>query len=388
MTADRKCIDMQLMELRTFQQAQKALNHGAKRSLSNTFYLANEALETPSKMQEYLLQICADSKSGLVAVNAIEIQRQIAFKTYKLCAKPFEVVSELCHELLGLDCNTVLLKCRGRVPKRLASDVRLIGHVMSNAIDNAKMHGLANGKICLYLDYNGTHFMLTLVNQPGENHQAALDRQAALGKGFMFSDLPQEVNLPGRTHSTFLGVGEMKEAAGLLCAEINCIFMADEVQFTFNVPAQQLTENELQYWEAQDKGRAVAALLPLDDVVLVQADDDVAPRLQAKGILKAVNAHADSLILGATFAEANTLVQTVLNLMQVHSQQKIIVILDQVSACEMHVQPELSHGPADCHFEHTEHDKLPRRGCIWYRFGQRASSLELQWLAVHPLCKH
>ena len=82
--------------------------------------------------------------------------------------------------------------------------VRLIGHVMSNAIDNAKMHGLANGKICLYLDYNGTHFMLTLVNQPGENHQAALDRQAALGKGFMFSDLPQEVNLPGRTHSTFL----------------------------------------------------------------------------------------------------------------------------------------------------------------------------------------
>ena len=58
--------------------------------------------------------------------------------------------------------------------------------------------------------------------------------------------------------------------------------------------------------------------------------DDVAPRLQAKGILKAVNAHADSLILGATFAEANTLVQTVLNLMQVHSQQKIIVILDQV----------------------------------------------------------
>ena len=68
--------------------------------------------------------------------------------------------------------------------------VRLIGHVMSNAIDNAKMHGLANGQICLYLDYNGTQFMLTLVNQPGGNHQAALDRQAALGTGFMFSDLP------------------------------------------------------------------------------------------------------------------------------------------------------------------------------------------------------
>ena len=88
---------------------------GAKRSLSNTcvraqemivcftavmccrFYLANEALETPSKMQEYLLQICADSKSGLVAVNAIEIQRQIAFKTYKL------VTHDQLHDVCNLN---------------------------------------------------------------------------------------------------------------------------------------------------------------------------------------------------------------------------------------------------------------------------------------------
>ena len=102
------------------------------------------------------------------------------------------------------------------------------------------------------------------------------------------------------------------------------------MQFTFNVPAQQLTEAELQYWEDQDKGCGPVALLPLDDVVLVQADDDLAPRLQAKGILKSVNAHADSVILGTTFAEANNLVETILDLVQKHSQQKVIVILDQV----------------------------------------------------------
>ena len=37
--ADRKCINMQLLELQMFQQAQKALNHGAKRSLSNTYVM-------------------------------------------------------------------------------------------------------------------------------------------------------------------------------------------------------------------------------------------------------------------------------------------------------------------------------------------------------------
>ena len=70
--------------------------------------------------------------------------------------------------------------------------------------------------------------------------------------------------------------------------------------------------------------------------MLVQVDDDVAPRLQAKGVLKAVIAHPDSLILGETFAEANNVADTVLGLMQVHSQQKIIVILDQVAMCYKH----------------------------------------------------
>ena len=80
--------------------------------------------------------------------------------------------------------------------------VKLIAHVMSNAIDNAKMHGLAKAEIFLYVDYNGTHLMLQLINKPGENHQEALERQAALGTGFMFAE--ENNVLTGRPSSTFL----------------------------------------------------------------------------------------------------------------------------------------------------------------------------------------
>jgi len=71
---------------------------------------------------------------------------------------------------------------------------------MSNAIDNAKMHGLAKGEIFLYVDYDGA-LMFTLINKPGNNHQDAIEMQAALGTGFMFK---QQVNLPGSARSTFL----------------------------------------------------------------------------------------------------------------------------------------------------------------------------------------
>ena len=63
--------------------------------------------------------------------------------------------------------------------------------------------------------------------------------------------------------------------------------------------------------------------------VLVIADDDRIVRLVSEKLLTLAHAHEDSVILGATFSEAQRIVDTVKRLTDKHGSENVVCLFDQ-----------------------------------------------------------
>lgn len=121
------------------------------------------------------------------------MQRAIAQGDYVPECKQFQIREDLLHDALGLNtAGNVQLHWGEGMPSIVEGDVRVLTHILSNALDNAKMHGKLGGLITLRLEYLHETSKLSIVveNEPGYNHKAALDLSAEQGSSFWTEGLP------------------------------------------------------------------------------------------------------------------------------------------------------------------------------------------------------
>ena len=85
--------------------------------------------------------------------------------------------------------------------------------IIDNAMHNAKTHGKRGEKYELNLRMNGDRFSIEIKNKGGENHEEVLRMQQEQGINFILLDGNTKFDTIGSQQSTFLGMGEMMDAA-------------------------------------------------------------------------------------------------------------------------------------------------------------------------------
>jgi CheY-like chemotaxis protein len=215
------------------------------------------------------------------------------------------------------------------VPKWLLASSVLLKIILENAIHNAVQHGQKQGHIALSVSMLGTSSLLiTIKNEAGRNHAAALEMQKQHGKTAIMSQ-EQEIDLSsiGSSSSTFLGMCEMREAAALMSAALSLEFhpqsglVAPRTLFSLTVDSTPTSAPEIQ----DDEGEVPSLK---EGCLLVCCDDDAAPRIGYKGLVKKLKPK-QSMILGATYEEAASLAETVLTAAKEHGDANVVCIFDQ-----------------------------------------------------------
>jgi CheY-like chemotaxis protein len=215
------------------------------------------------------------------------------------------------------------------VPKWLLLSLVLLKIILENALHNAIQHGKRRGQITLSLSVLGTSSLfITVENEAGRNHAAALKLQTQHGKTAIVSQ-HQEIDLStvGSLSSTFLGMGEMREAAALMSTSLSLEFYpqagltSPRTLFALTTDLKPASAPEI----LNDEGEAPSLK---EGCFLVCVDDDAAPRIGYKGLVKKLKPK-QSMILGATYAEAASLVETVLTAAKEHGDANVVCICDQ-----------------------------------------------------------
>jgi len=85
--------------------------------------------------------------------------------------------------------------------------------IVDNAAHNARTHGKQGEKYELNLRMNGDRFSIEIKNKGGENHEEALRMQQEQGINFILLDSNTKFDTIGSQQNTFLGMGEMMDAA-------------------------------------------------------------------------------------------------------------------------------------------------------------------------------
>jgi CheY-like chemotaxis protein len=131
----------------------------------------------------------------------------------------------------------------------------------------------------------------------------------------------------GSSSSNFLGMGEMREAAGLMSAALSLEFhpqsglVAPHTLFSLTVDSTPTSSPENQ----GDEGEVPSLK---EGCLLVCCDDDKAPRIGYKGLIKKLKA-TKSMILGETHEEVASLVETVLTAAKELGDANVVCIFDQ-----------------------------------------------------------
>ena len=172
-----------------------------------------------------------------------------------------------------------------RVPLWLSLSIPLLLIIMQNSTHNAKSHGKKNGQ--LHLTVNTVHInkkpflRICLRNQPGKNHDIALQMQLELGENMLLS--PQagiSLGKIGNTMSTLLGMAEIQTAAVAMTANVDLTFHPD----TRVEPAYVAFVLQLPLVVASDPGPVdLGSKLKLrEGTFMLCVDDDKLTRMMCK----------------------------------------------------------------------------------------------------------
>jgi CheY-like chemotaxis protein len=168
--------------------------------------------------------------------------------------------------------------------------------------------------------------LATIENEAGKNHATALKMQNDHGTDAITSQ-QSEVDFSGMgsSSSTFLGMGEMQEAAALLGASLSLVFYPESGLTAAHTLFSLTTGLRPTVAPKQDN----TDVPPLrEGIILVCVDDDQAQRIGYKGLVKKLKV-TQSLILGGTHQEAFGVVELILSLAEAHGDENVVCILDQ-----------------------------------------------------------
>ena len=172
------------------------------------------------------------------------------------------------------------------VPEWLSISVPLFLIIMQNAVHNAKTHGKRNGVLHLTLKLievgKDLFLQIYLRNEPGKNHDSAIQMQSELGENMLIRS-KHSLGKIGSAMSTFLGMAEIQTAADAMSATINLVFHSD----TEAEPGCVVFMSQLPLIVANDPGSDDSTPLKLrDGTFLICADDDKIARMMYKSLAK------------------------------------------------------------------------------------------------------
>jgi hypothetical protein len=323
-----------------FVPAFKAINHCAKRVMGNSISTVGDLQrntvprltgcgddEAVRALVESLDSIQNDSEAGFEKCRDALVLKEISSGSHKPVLEPVDLAT-FCQTKWGKISNLEMI-VHPTVPKWLMASSVLLKIILENAIHNAMQHGKKRGQITLSLSVLDTsNLFITVENEAGTNHEAALEMQNQHGKIPIMSQ-QQEIDLSsiGSASSTFLGMGEMREAAALMSTSLSLEFhpqsglVAPHTLFTLTADASPTSAPEFQ----GDAGEVPSLK---EGCLLVCVDDDAAPRIGYKGLIKKLNPK-ESMILGATYEEAASLVEAVLTAAKELGDANVVCIFDQ-----------------------------------------------------------
>jgi len=335
---ERSQAELMLEQRRHESQAYAAVNHCAKRVMHDTVgwmeaiqqeIVVNEANDNKSgcsswliKVDEIVNQVLAENRNGAAKCKLVLVRQQIAEGTYTPHPIPQNIRTWLRELYASID-----IEVQDSIPQWISFDTLLLDICLDNAISNAYSHGKESGRIGMQVQLTGLRLTFLLHNEPGENHAKARILQAELqasssGQHDLLQSKLYAENQIGSSASTFLGLGEISQAAAIMGAAATLRYEEDRVVFKLET---QLDSTSL-VPAATD-----IELPPLPkEVILICADDDKLPRAGYQGLRKKLGLPNERcLILGERHVEVKNLAQTVLDIGRRHSDRNVVCIFDQ-----------------------------------------------------------
>ena len=238
------------------------------------------------QLAELLDCVEADCKEGFSKCRDVIALKQLYSGEYQPVHEPVSLRSFLTDTWGQIPKLTIVVD--EPVPEWLSICIPLFLIVMQNAIHNAKSHGERDGQIYLnfkLIQVGQTRFIrIQLKNNPGNNHDAAVQIQSELGENMLSAQSKGSFALIGNAMSTFLGMGEIQTAATAMSATTSLVFHPD----TQTEPACVVFALQMQLVAASDPGgvdnKARLRLRP--GTFMICADDDKIARMMYKSLAK------------------------------------------------------------------------------------------------------
>ena len=283
--------------------------------------LSEKVQESCNRLQDRHSEIISISSEGVSVCMSALLLQQIIGGDYELKLQAFNFRQFLTSHF-G-DMADVDIAVGDSVPQWMLLDKFLVIQTLKNALDNGRMHGEEAGVLRLMVTSpeGSDETCFRLENNPGPKHQENLDLQQERGQNTILlqSDSIQDTAAHiGSANSTFRGGQEMVTFTNCMGGSAELIFLPDRAVFTLLLPLAVTEPPSMDH-------------LP-GGMVFVLADDDAPARRSYTGLLRqaCLNANQpDSVILGATYQEARSVVRTVCDLATVHGHEKVILICDQ-----------------------------------------------------------
>lgn len=309
-----------------------AINHCAKRVMYNSVYycmhlrthLASGS-EDGYEIHAALDALEADNSAGILKCVSVLQRAQIAAGTFQCAAKPVQLRVH-SYEASWSKVPKLSITVSADVPEFVMLPWVLLDIVIDNAMHNATVHGQEGGPVDLCWFVKDHQLVLLLENQAGHNHHEAIRMQENHGQNFFFRQdrndyQPDWKAKLGCDSSTFLGHGEILDAARLIPAEPQLIFKETSIVFSLLLPLVPSLAPPTTLAEES------ASELP-EGCVLICADDDTAPRAGYRGLVRILK-QDKYFILGETYDEAVGLVDFVLATAEMYGDAQVICIFDE-----------------------------------------------------------
>ena len=114
----------------------------------------------------------------MFAVNSVQMQTDIQAGAYVPKHQIFNIhtmLQKLCHRYPTATITGSTEPCQ------VSSDENGVYHILHNAVRNAVKHGAIDAKVEIQLEFTAEDSIITVLNQPGGNHAAAIKAQAEQG---------------------------------------------------------------------------------------------------------------------------------------------------------------------------------------------------------------
>jgi len=317
-----------------------AINHCAKRYMYNNLQwcdtlstsvipeLRSEHPQDVTKGIQNLEQVIsymhADNTKGFDKCKSVIALKQMASGTYEAVKESVEIrkyAKQMWH-----DIPNMTIELDDNVPEWLMLPLLPLAIIMDNATHNATTHGKPAGNLSLKITCREDRLLINLENAAGKRHKEALEMQSRHGENALLRNDVGDLDLAsiGSGQSTFLGRGEMQNAAAAMATDttLSLVFHPTTVSFT--------VDTKMIPGVAPESSVSTGSLKLRENTVLICADDDYAPRASYSGLAKKLKVEpARVKVYGATYAEAAALPSTVLEAAAVHGAENVVCIFDQ-----------------------------------------------------------